>query len=682
MLDFWKRKATETRNSARWLGLVSCAQAFTAVCTGMVLGYLMMFVIVFGAAQAMASREDSEVRTSQPRGYVSYRSYRRERSRLAAREFAAAFNPDVASEEKPVEPRRVLVWSCASCILAVWMLILLATRYERRRLQTEGGWALGLAVGGRHLTQQNLPAERRLLNIVEELSIVFKSTPPAVLVLDGEPGINAFAAGLSQRDSILCVTSGAMEELPREELQAVIAHEFSHLTSGDTRQGTSLTAVLYGLVSVMSVAKYSFIAGRDSFDRENGNGTLGVFMMLAGAGVYPFGVVGSCSARVLAMAFNRSREKHADADAVDKTRNPNGLAKSLRRIDGHPQRGRIRHPQASIVAPMLFVDRCGTRGLFSTHPSVASRLNAVDPGGDHRPIYPESTGPIVKHESPQTMEVLGDLFSTQTADTFGSTVADPATVALTGGLAPIFESIAQPIVEFACLPGSTPIVLPLLLEISNDSLPRLDTRAQLSPVFDKLQPPQRYALLLALCDQTRKLTSSQRAEAIDIVESLEREIQPDDWFHHAWLWLLRNRLQPKRKDDGVDAFVGEYDVAWSTLIVLSTLCVCDSEGAMTDYEFLRGWSHLGFKEAKRVPSSELDWQVFETSLNEISNGKPAFRSRFLVAIANTVTGDSVVSPTEAVLLQVIRVVLGDHAQWITPTWEPATESPSRLAPQS
>lgn len=684
MLDFLKRKARQRRVSKRWFALVVLAQSITATCTGVVLGYLMMFVVVLVFAQASVVRKqqsDFDTRQSRTYGYRPSEPGRSESAldwntfqiEHAQHEFLSAFDPRVPDDEKCVRPNVVFAWSALFCVIATWAGILIATHVERRRLAKDGGWALGMAVNGRHLKSPTHPAERRLVNVVEELAVAFSHRPPSILILDAEPGINVFAAGLTPDDSIICVTAGALDALHREELQAVIAHEYSHLVSGDTQFGTRLTAILYGLVGVRSIAHWAFITGRDLCESEEDGFFMGYFMILTGVMVYPFGLIGSWSAQLLALATNRSREKYADADAVEKTRNPLALASAMRRIEGSEYQGRVRHTQAAIIAPMLFVDGKGVRGMFSTHPPIPVRLRAIDPGGDHRPIHPETKGASLKHESPKTVETLDALFSRAMTGPNGDEAqtvaesAEEATARLTGGLAPFYETIEQPIVQFACLPASLPIAVPLLLGIESDSLPHLESREQLSEVFDRLEKPARYALLAAVIDHSHQATAQQSADSAAWLSHLESELGEFDWFRHGWMWLLNRKLNPGPVND-TDSSPSKEELALCTLVVLSTLSACDSEGAMTDYEFLRGWSHMGFETTERLPPDSLTWEMFEQSVETLSSAPPRFRTRLLVAIANTVAGDNVISPTEAVLVQVIRTTLGDGGEWVVPTW--------------
>ena len=99
-----------------------------------------------------------------------------------------------------------------------------------------GGETVALMLGGRAVNPQTTdPAERRLLNVVEEMALASGIPVPLVYVLDHEPGINAFAAGHRPANAVVAVSAGCLQYLNREELQGVLGHEFSHILNGDMR---------------------------------------------------------------------------------------------------------------------------------------------------------------------------------------------------------------------------------------------------------------------------------------------------------------------------------------------------------------------------------------------------------------------------------------------------------------
>lgn len=239
-----------------------------------------------------------------------------------------------------------------------------------------GGGAVARSLGGTRIERNTGDlALKRLHNVVEEMAIASGVTMPEVYVLENEDGINAFAAGNSPADAAIAVTRGAATRLKREELQGVVAHEFSHILNGDMRLNLRLLGWTFGLLAVAIVARtvlnISPHATRGS--RKDGAGAL----MLAALAVMLLGYIGVFFGRLLQAAVSRHRERLADASSVQFTRNPQGLTGALLKIAGTTAGSRLVTPAAEEVAHMLFAS--GLPRLFATHPPIEERLRALDP---------------------------------------------------------------------------------------------------------------------------------------------------------------------------------------------------------------------------------------------------------------------------------------------------------------
>ena len=213
--------------------------------------------------------------------------------------------------------------------------------------------------------------ERRLLNVVEEMAIASGMTVPPVYVLARQKGINAFAAGYAPRDAVVTVTYGTMVGLTRDELQGVIAHEFSHILNGDMRLNIHLMGGLHGLLLIA-------LAGRSVFElRLRGRGSL--YLYLAAGMLFVIGSIGLFFGKLIKSAISRQREFLADAAAVQFTRNPAGLTGALKKIGGLPGGSRIRSAYAEDVSHMFFGNALRFDSL-ATHPPLADRVAWLDPG--------------------------------------------------------------------------------------------------------------------------------------------------------------------------------------------------------------------------------------------------------------------------------------------------------------
>ena len=240
-----------------------------------------------------------------------------------------------------------------------------------------GGGAVARSLGGTRIERSTGDlALKRLHNVVEEMAIASGVTMPEVYVLENEDGINAFAAGNSPADAAIAVTRGAATRLKRDELQGVIAHEFSHILNGDMRLNLRLLGWTFGLAGRRHRCAHRAAAARRTpsrGSRKDGAGAL----MLAALAVMVLGYIGVFFGRLLQAAVSRQRERLADASAVQFTRNPTGLAGALLKIAGTSSGSRLVTPEAEEVAHMLFA--AGLPRLFATHPPLEERLKALDP---------------------------------------------------------------------------------------------------------------------------------------------------------------------------------------------------------------------------------------------------------------------------------------------------------------
>ncbi len=269
--------------------------------------------------------------------------------------------------------------SPASAVFATSVVVLAiisgASLFKTLSLRAGGG-AVARSLGATRIERGTGDlALKRLHNVVEEMAIASGVTMPEVYVLENEDGINAFAAGNSPADAAIAVTRGAATRLKREELQGVVAHEFSHILNGDMRLNLRLLGWTFGLLAVAIVARTVLNSSPHtvSRSRKDGAGAL----MLAALAVMMLGYIGVFFGRLLQAAVSRHRERLADASAVQFTRNPQGLTGALLKIAGTTAGSRLITPQAEEVAHMLFA--AGLPRLFATHPPIEERLKELDP---------------------------------------------------------------------------------------------------------------------------------------------------------------------------------------------------------------------------------------------------------------------------------------------------------------
>ncbi|MDZ4334342.1 MAG: M48 family metallopeptidase, partial [Pseudomonas sp.] len=277
-------------------------------------------------------------------------------------------------------------WPLVGCVaLAVIGVVLLGSLYKQLQL-SRGGQAIAERLGGRliNLSPQNLE-ERRLLNVVEEMALASGTSVPPVYVLD-DAGINAFAAGLTPQDAVIGITRGAICQLSRDELQGVIAHEFSHIFHGDMRLNTRLVSVLHGILLLGLIGGFLLrSSGRGS--RSSRDNSVAIVLAI-GVTLWVLGYAGTFFGNLIKAAVSRQREFLADASAVQYTRNPDSIAGALKKIGGNLYGSQLQAGHAAEFSHMYFAAgvRQALDGMLATHPPLDQRILRITPGWDGR--YP------------------------------------------------------------------------------------------------------------------------------------------------------------------------------------------------------------------------------------------------------------------------------------------------------
>jgi Zn-dependent protease with chaperone function len=258
------------------------------------------------------------------------------------------------------------------------------------RLLSSGGPAVAELLGGRKIESDTRNTdEQRLRNVVEEMAIASGMAVPEIYVLDRERGLNTFAAGHTREDVAIGVTFGALKLLTRDELQGVIAHEFSHVLNGDTRLNMKLMGLAHGLMWPTIVGRVLVrgntrepLAGESIFDADADTTLLptapiGFIFLLAGSISSPF-------VRLIKCLICCQREWLADAAAVQFTRNPAGIEGALKKVGGLTKAGRLDSPHAESASHLYFVNSRLDPwfGLQATHPPLTKRILAIDPEFD------------------------------------------------------------------------------------------------------------------------------------------------------------------------------------------------------------------------------------------------------------------------------------------------------------
>jgi Zn-dependent protease with chaperone function len=329
------------------------------------------------------------------------------------------------------------IWSISSQVFdwqylgliafGVLSVVFIASAFRMIQLSA-GGKVVAEQLGGRLINVNPRDAlERRLLNVVEEMAIASGTSVPSVYVMD-EAGINAFAAGFQSADAVIGVTRGAIENLDREELQGVIAHEFSHILNGDMRLNLRLIGMIYGIIVIANTGRY-LMYSRGSSNRDRGKTlSIGIALML-------LGYLGIFFGNLIKAAISRQREFLADASAVQYTRSKAGISGALKKIGGlssvSSSRQEWQDKDVNEISHMLF-----SQGLhfnffnswMATHPPLIERIKRIDPNWDGGFTVPE----IVPEKVPQRAPRNTSASKAALADTAGGAKINTNADILTG----------------------------------------------------------------------------------------------------------------------------------------------------------------------------------------------------------------------------------------------------------
>lgn len=245
-------------------------------------------------------------------------------------------------------------WHYVLTFSAVWFLI--AWMFHQR--------FINMSTGARPLSRQENP---RIYNLLENLCISRGLTMPKLYMID-TPALNAYASGLSEKSYAVTVTSGIVEALDEQELEAVLAHELTHIRNRDVRL-LVVGVIFAGMISFFSEMLWrSMMYG--SHRVYSGNRRGGGHVVIVAAVVL---AIGYFFALLIRMAISRKREYLADAGAVELTKNPDAMVSALRKISGKAKMDDV----PAEIQQMFIENPPSVFGWFDTHPSIEARIWAL-----------------------------------------------------------------------------------------------------------------------------------------------------------------------------------------------------------------------------------------------------------------------------------------------------------------
>jgi Zn-dependent protease with chaperone function len=558
-------------------------------------------------------------------------------------------------------------------------VVFLGSGYKTMQLSA-GGKVVATDLGGRRVDSNTTDLdERRLMNVVEEMSIASGLPTPEVYVMEDESSINAFAAGRNPSDAVVGVTRGCIKLLSRDELQGVIAHEFSHILNGDMRLNLRLLGLLHGILVVSIVGRLVLRGGAHT--REKGAAPI----LLIGLAVFIIGLVGVFFGKLIKAAVSRQREYLADASAVQFTRNPDGIGGALEKIGGLSYGSRIESPRAEEASHMFFANgmRMGLSSAFATHPPLPERIRRILPSWDGS--YPKVEIPKISagwEESAPAGRVKGGkvegAMGFSAGETMGAMGHLSAAQVETGQA--IREGLPAEWVDVVHHESSAQAMVFALLLAQDDEL-----RGQELGYLEKATDPVTYAATLRLHGELGDLHSSRKLALIDLAIPALRRLSSDEYerfsgilarlmesdrmidlFEFTLQKIVRRHLDmyfqrvspPRVRYRRLGQLAEEASVLLTTLAFLGH--PGDAEAAKEAFwkgagelESSMGGSGMSVRGAEECGLREID-----AALNRFDEAVPLVKKQLLYGCARTAMADGEIKSDEAELLRAIADTIG------------------------
>jgi len=580
-----------------------------------------------------------------------------------------------------MEPGAQFSWQTFMMVsLAVVVVVLLGSLYKLIAL-AGGGARVAEMLGGRLLLPETQDMhERRLLNVVEEMALASGTPVPPVYLLE-ETGINAFAAGYSPGDAVIGVTRGTIDTLNRDELQGVIAHEFSHILHGDMRINIRLIAILHGIL-VLGIIGYHLMRGGSYSRRSKESGGI----VVLGLGLMIIGYVGTFFGNLIKAAVSRQREFLADASAVQYTRNPHGIAGALMRIATHERRSYLDNPNSMEISHALFEE--GTfsrlRGLYATHPPLEQRISAILPNWDgeydlqrneseERSDAEQTANDMRESQQERREALLKGMAGILTADSIIEQIGQPGATQLELVRETLAE-IPDKLLAAAHDPSSARALVYLMLIGADIALRKSQLEflassadqgiaAELHSLMagqDSVPEDYRLSLLLIALHSLRQLSVSQYDRFRNNLDHLIKMDNRVNLFEWALQRIVSNTLGPIF-DRTSPKPLGRKDISScepALEVLFSLLCYSDRTSQLEPaLAFAQAQQQLPQLELTLRDKKELSFTDLDDALDQLTGLKPLQKPAVLKACIACIMADERAASIELELLRAIGATL-------------------------
>ncbi len=572
----------------------------------------------------------------------------------------------------------------AGVALGTLAIVGCASLYKWASLR-QGGSAVAEMVGGRRIEAGSAePAERRLLNVVEEMAIAAGLPMPAVYVLDDEEGINAFAAGLTTADAVVTVTRGTLDKLTRDELQGVIGHEFSHILNGDMRLNLKLAAIIFGIL-VIGLLGRGILRGmfytRSRGDRKGGGMAV---ILVIGLALMLIGYVGYFFGRLIQAAVSRQREFLADASSIQFTRNPAGIGGALKKIGGYALGSSLDTHRAAEIGHFFFAQAFTSSfaTVWATHPPLDERIRAIDERWDGKFFDPPQKVDIEHEAFSQKMQPVPArampapplLSSPHNPQSVVATIGT-LTAAAIADAQTLLDGLPPPLLAAARDAHQSPaLIYGLLLDAdagvreqqrgivaSRAGAETMQVLDALAPALAAIGPAQKLPLVQLALPALHQLPPTALDPFFDTLDQLVHADGRVDTFEFALQKILRRNLALARQPAGAGQQIFSFEaLAGEISLVLSTLAHASSEdGRAAALSFAAGATQLRMLEGKLsfLPSGACAPEQLDTALDRLAIASLPIKQRLVTAAAHVVSADGVILVAEAELLRAVSATL-------------------------
>ncbi len=544
--------------------------------------------------------------------------------------------------------------------IGVGLLILAGSLYKTLSL-SGGGTTVAEMLGGRLIPQSTADLqERRLLNVVEEMAIAAGMPIPKVYLMD-EPSINAFAAGQSPADAVIGITTGALNRLSREELQGVIAHEFSHIFNGDMRLNIRLIGILHGILLIGLIGYFvlgSLRFSRGTRSRKGGGGIAAILAL--GLGLMVIGYVGTFFGQWIKAIVSRQREYLADSSAVQFTRNKDSIAGALKKIGGASVGSFIDSPAAPEYSHAFFANGISSfwQSLFATHPPLEKRIKKIDPMWDGQFLQSEIRQPessdspeepsidatkiavtaAILSSAEQVINQVGTLNEENIEYVHQLILEIPATLRSASQSA--FTARAVIYAILISTQSNQKEAWALLRQHADQSMPALTEKYL--PEFTDLDEKFKLPLLELSINALRELSSKQFIQFKQTVNRIiiaDKSVDLNEWIIQRLVLQQLDehfgfRKPAKAKYASLDAVKSDVE----TLLSLFAYVEHDNDTeAKRAFDF--GIEEMGFDAFNMVPRQALKLESLNRSLDNLMQLKPLVKPQLLKACIAIILAD-------------------------------------------